>query len=220
MPGKIIRKETLNKHEQSLWDALQEYASEFQQYHGYRLDDVKKIGVRKFLKMEDWKSPADVSKFMTDALHVSICPNCLDEFGTAEDLFGLCHKCKPTFDLKQMMDLTKNIGELAAIEFTKDKGLGSEQKAAIMEEAAKFAEFAFSRFIKEAALTAKVIQHPGRELDGGTLLLKTVFKKEPDLVLRTENMDRISDLLVSVKHLVSTQLSKVYVFSASQSTEV
>lgn len=219
MAGKIIRKETLNKHEQSLWDELQKYADEFHQYHGYRLDDVKKIGVRKFLKMEDWRSLEDVTKFKTDVNHVCICPNCLEEFGMAEDVFGLCNKCKSAFDLRGMMDLTRIIGQAATTEFVKDKGLSNEEKAMLAEQAIKYADFAFSRFIKDAALLAK-LSPESEQLNDGTLLLKTVFQKEPDLVLRTENMDHINDLFVSVRKLVLEQMSKVYVFSASKSTEV
>ena len=220
MPGKIIRKETLNKHEQSMWDELQEYSEEFARYHGYNLDDAKKIGVRKFLKMEGWKGPEDVPKFKTDALHVSICPHCLEDFGIAEDIFGLCKKCKNEFNLKQMMDLTSLIGQAAMMEYTKDKGLSNEEKTILAEEAIKYMEFAFSRFIKDATLFSRAASNPDREISDGELLVNAAFKKDIDLVLRTENMDRINDLFVSIRHLVLEQLSKVYVFNDSQSTEV
>lgn len=219
MPGKIIRKETLNKHEQSMWDELQNYAEEFRQYHGYSLADVKKIGVRKFLKMEDWKGPEDVLKFETDLMHVSICPHCLEDFGMAEDMFGLCNKCKHEFNFKQMMDLTNIVGQAAMIEFAKDKGLSDAEKTILAEEAIKYTEFAFSRFIKDATLFSRST-NPDRPISDGELLVEAVFKKDNNLVLRTEQMDRIEDLLVSIRHVVLEQLSKVYDFSTSRTTEV
>lgn len=218
MAGKIIRKERLNKHEQSIWDALQKHSTEFTQYHGYHLDDIKKISIRKFLKMEDWRGPQDVLSFKTDVMHVSICPHCLNDFGMAEDLFGLCNSCKKLFDLKQLTDLATVLGQQATVELVRGKQLGDPEKLMIMEQAIKYAEYTLSMFIRNAAKFGPT--KSDGELTDGTLLVKTAFLKDKDLVLRTENADRINDLLEAAKKVILEHLKNVYVFEPAKVTEV
>lgn len=216
MAGKVIRKEVLNKHEQELWDELKKHADEFKEYHGYTIEDIRRISVRKFLKMEGWKTVEDVLSFKTDVMHIGICPNCLNEYGIYQDLFGICNKCKKQFDIKQLYSLSSDIGKLAVAEFSIGKSLSDAEKAVVLDSAIRYVELSFTHFIKSAALKLRDVS----EMGSGTLLVEAVFKKDKDLKLRTEESDRISDIFAGVKNFTVDHLSKAYVFDRSETTEV
>lgn len=217
MTGKIIRKEVLNNKEQELWDALQDHSDAFMKYHGFSVGDIKRIGVRKFLKAEGWEKPEDVTAFMSDAMHLSICPHCMDEFGIAQDVFGLCRKCKPFFDIKQLIDISSVIGREALSLFIEGKDVSPEEKAVMLDSAIQYAEFSFRTLIRSAA-TEK--DEAAKEMGDGTLIVEAVAKKDKNLVLRTEESSRINSILISVRDLVITQLGRVYVLDPSRIIEV
>jgi len=92
-----------------LWDAfVHTEEPEFKESMGYGREEIEKISIFKFIDAMDWKTASDIAKWKTDKFHIIICPHCKDEFAVFEH-FGLCHNCKPLYDLEK---LTKVIVEV------------------------------------------------------------------------------------------------------------
>jgi hypothetical protein len=63
------------------------------------IKEIKRIGVRKFIKANDWRGVDDVKKWRTDVVEVIPCPHCKQNFGIMDDTLGLCPVCLGKFNL-------------------------------------------------------------------------------------------------------------------------
>jgi len=96
--NKLIRRE--KKDYDRLWRHFTKHeAKEYEEYTGYSIEDIKKVGIRKFIDANDWFYNSDIKKYKTDINKVVICPECKKEFATFPDGLGLCTKCIEMFDL-------------------------------------------------------------------------------------------------------------------------
>jgi hypothetical protein len=99
---KIVHKRTREDYN-NIWKTfVTEEEKEFFEQMGYGKRKIKKIGIKKFIDMMDWRKPEEVSKWKTDRLHVIPCIHCQKEFALYEHDDGLCDKCKPKYDLKRL----------------------------------------------------------------------------------------------------------------------
>ena len=88
-----------------IWKAfLDTEEPEFKKAFGFGKKDIRKVGVRRFVKANGWASTEDVVKWRTDKLHVTICPSCKKDFGIMDDSLGLCDKCVNLFDLNSFYE--------------------------------------------------------------------------------------------------------------------
>lgn len=92
------RKRT-NKEYDAVWESFLKVEPEFAKYMGYGEDQIKSVGIKKFIDFMDWSLPSDVSRYKTDAVKVIVCQNCKKQFTTFQLDFGLCDKCKDDFDM-------------------------------------------------------------------------------------------------------------------------
>lgn len=91
----------LNKKQKEIWDEFKtRYSNDFEDYMGYGVEEIERIGINKFLTAMDWRSIDDVPKYKTDAIKVIPCCDCGNEFATYQLDYGLCDKCKPKYDLE------------------------------------------------------------------------------------------------------------------------
>lgn len=91
----------LNKKQKEIWDEFKtHYSNDFEDYMGYGVEEIERIGIDKFLTAMDWRSIDDVPKYKTDAIKVILCCDCGNEFATYQLDYGLCDKCKPKYDLE------------------------------------------------------------------------------------------------------------------------
>jgi len=83
-----------------LWKLfLKTEADEFVCERKLTLEEIRKIGVKKFVRANDWRTEGDVSKWRTDVYDIIPCPNCGKDFGVMDYTLGLCNKCCSKFDL-------------------------------------------------------------------------------------------------------------------------
>ena len=215
MSGREIAIEKLNNHYQKIWDEFLKHQDDFKVMHGFGREEIKRIGMKKFINAEGWKDENDVVKFNTDALHIGICPSCNNEFGVSESNFCLCTKCKPSFDLKEMINLSSVVGERAASSFLKSKNTSDEIKALIREKAILLSEFVFTMMVRGGNEKSELFD------PDYTLILEAVFKKNKNVFANIEKRDKINDILDGAKKLVENRLDSMFVFSENENrTEV
>ena len=204
--GRVISIERLNNHFRSIWTEFLKYEEDFESLHSYGVNDIKRIGIKKFIQAEDWNDPKDASKFLTDALHVGICPNCNQEYAISETDFGLCNTCKPKFDLKEMIALALEMGDKATIQLLEGKDTTDEIKALIREKAALLSEFALTAMIRGS--------HPGSDIyrEDYWLITGSVLKKEKKTVTSIEELNHLRDILEAATLLVKSRLEEMFAF--------
>jgi hypothetical protein len=83
----FIAMKTLHNEE---WD-------QFFKTHGYGLEEIERIGYKKFIQEMGWSNKDQITSWRTDKIHVMPCPSCRDEFGLWESHIGLCSLCSPRF---------------------------------------------------------------------------------------------------------------------------
>ena len=81
------------KHEKELKDMM-----------GYCADEIRQIGVHKFIKAMGWDSKEQVTSWKTDKAHMKPCDECGEEFGCIELSYGLCPNCEKKFDTRKMQE--------------------------------------------------------------------------------------------------------------------
>jgi hypothetical protein len=99
---KIVHKRTREDYNNIWQEFLTQEEREFFEQMGYGKRKIKKIGIKKFIDMMDWRTVNEVSRWRTDRLHVIPCIHCQKEFALYEHDDGLCDKCKPKYDLNRL----------------------------------------------------------------------------------------------------------------------
>jgi hypothetical protein len=82
-------------------------AKEFNDTMSYGADEIIRIGLKKFIDANDWRTVEDVKKWKTDKADVIICKHCNEEFAHLDitgrlDLHGICSICAPLYDLDRI----------------------------------------------------------------------------------------------------------------------
>lgn len=87
-------------HYKEIWSYfLAVEAKEFEDVRKLSIKNIKRIGVKKFIKANDWHTEEDVAKWRTDLYDVVPCPTCNNDFGILDITMGLCEKCRKRYDL-------------------------------------------------------------------------------------------------------------------------
>lgn len=88
-----------------LWKHFLEHeATEFEEVRKLTVAEIKRIGFKKFIRANDWRTIDDVQKWRTDVYDVIPCPHCYKDFGILDSHLGLCPKCYAKFDMKRFYD--------------------------------------------------------------------------------------------------------------------
>lgn len=96
----MSKKKNVNK---DIWkEFCQKELNDFEQYMGYTKENIKKIGVNKFIKAMGLRDVNDVNKWRTDRVHIVPCCCCRKEFALFELDFGICPKCLKSFDTSRL----------------------------------------------------------------------------------------------------------------------
>lgn len=107
-----------------LWNHFLEYeAKDFEEERGLSVQSIKRIGIKKFVTANDWRTAEDVAKWRTDVCEVIPCPHCKKDFGVLDYTLGLCKRCVTKYDLgafyRHMSDLcgtdAKKSGKMLAL---------------------------------------------------------------------------------------------------------
>ena len=104
--NRIIHKRTPEQY-QDIWESFlmncvnvpESDPYNFEKYMGYGVDDIKRIGIEKFIDAFDWINAAQVNSFRTDIIHIVPCVECDANFAEVEHSFGLCETCQQLYDL-------------------------------------------------------------------------------------------------------------------------
>lgn len=111
-----IKKANKN-NEKQIWKAfLDTEEQDFKKYIGFGKEEIERIGISKFLCAIGFKSTNDIKKWRTDRFHLTICPDCHNDFGIYE-LYSVCNNCIKNYRTKEIdTALTANTqsGYLAA----------------------------------------------------------------------------------------------------------
>lgn len=102
--GNIVKKKSQKSYDKLYTEFKKNHAEEYCETLGMSLEDIERIGYKKFIDAHDWRKISDISKWRTDAVHIIVCQSCKNEFATYELDLGLCKKCKPFFDLSLFAD--------------------------------------------------------------------------------------------------------------------
>lgn len=93
-----------------LWNHfLENEAEEFEQVRKLTVKEIKRIGIRKFVRANGWEKKEDVAKWRTDIYDVIPCPHCKKDFGVLDFTLGLCDKCRPKYDFSKFYNDMNNL---------------------------------------------------------------------------------------------------------------
>ena len=134
----------------ALWKYFLKHAAEgYCQSRGITVKEIKRIGINKFIKANDWRSSEDIDKWEEDKVFLAVCPQCHQDFGLfLDDRLGLCEKCVVKFDLNNFYKELNEVLEKA----------DEEHKLSISGQATVlfYADKVFrKRFLKEDSANAK-----------------------------------------------------------------
>ncbi len=88
-----------------LWKHFLEHeAKDFEEVRKLTVAEIKRIGTKKFVRANDWRTIDDVQKWRTDIYDVIPCPHCYKDFGILDSHLGLCPKCYVKFDMKRFYE--------------------------------------------------------------------------------------------------------------------
>jgi hypothetical protein len=115
---KILHKRKESDYELIYSKFLSEEVNEFKEAKGFGVEEIEKIGVKKFIDANDWRSEEDVKKWQTDPVGVIVCLHCENDFAPLDmigrlECYGVCSKCAKLFDLER-------INVIATFESSKD----------------------------------------------------------------------------------------------------
>lgn len=85
-----------------IFEAFLKVEPQFKEYLGYGKDEIKQIGVCKFIKIMGWTNANQVNSWKTDVLHIVPCHVCGKEFAIQETEFGICKNCSKDYDMPRI----------------------------------------------------------------------------------------------------------------------
>lgn len=88
-----------------IFNEFLKYENEFKEMMGYGADEIRQIGVHKFIKAMGWDSKDQVTSWKTDKAHMKPCDECGEDFGCIELSYGLCPSCEKKFDTRKMQEV-------------------------------------------------------------------------------------------------------------------
>lgn len=90
---------------EQLWKFFKDnVAEQFEEYMGYGIEDIERIGVKKLFAIYDWHSEQDIMSYKEDVLKIVICPECKNDFGVWPSEYGLCADCTPKFNAEKLSE--------------------------------------------------------------------------------------------------------------------
>lgn len=98
--GGIKTRKLTKKEMKDVWTKFKkECGADFENYMGYGIKDIERIGIKKFFNFVDWVGNDYLTKWKTDMIKTIPCVHCKSEFTTFQLDLGLCDKCKKEYDL-------------------------------------------------------------------------------------------------------------------------
>ncbi|MGL5717048.1 MAG: hypothetical protein ACRCX2_28790 [Paraclostridium sp.] len=108
--GTIVTAVRTAKDYNELWSYFKKrHLNEFESYMGYGLSQIERIGYKKFIDFIDWRTKRDVDKWKEDRIKTIPCRHCKSEFTTFQIDFGLCDKCKGSYDMKRFEEVCQAV---------------------------------------------------------------------------------------------------------------
>lgn len=102
--GKLCKKRTEEEYKELFEYFKENIASEYCENLGYTLEDIEKIGYKKFLDTVDYSSKEEMDNWKNDVGHAIVCPHCKDDFSIFEIQFGLCNSCVKHYDFRKIVE--------------------------------------------------------------------------------------------------------------------
>lgn len=91
-----------------IFKAFLKVEPQFKEYLGYGEEEIREIGICKFLKAMDWTKVDQVNSWKTDTLHIVPCHVCGKEFAIQETEFGICKDCAKDYDMGKIDIFMRN----------------------------------------------------------------------------------------------------------------
>lgn len=82
-----------------IFEAFLKVEPQFKEYLGYGEEEIREIGICKFIKKMGWTKADQVNSWKTDVLHIVPCQVCGKEFAIQETEFGICEDCQKDYDM-------------------------------------------------------------------------------------------------------------------------
>jgi hypothetical protein len=104
---KIVHKRSEQDYK-DIWNSfLINEAESFKETMSYGVEDIERIGFKKFIDTNDWRKAEDTCKWKTDKANVIICRHCNNEFACLDitgrlQLYGICNECSKLYDLERI----------------------------------------------------------------------------------------------------------------------
>lgn len=97
-----LRVRTLEDYER-LWNRfVQDYKDDYESYIGTKVEDIERIGVQKFIDVNDWYFDEEIPQYRTDIHKIIVCRECGDEFAVFPRDYGLCQECMKKFNIEAL----------------------------------------------------------------------------------------------------------------------
>ena len=82
-----------------IFEAFLKVEPQFKEYLGYGEEEIRKIGICKFIKAMGWTNANQVNSWKTDVLHIVTCQICGKDFAIYETEFAICKECSKGYNM-------------------------------------------------------------------------------------------------------------------------